>query len=402
MKFMKLAFLLMTTLCALAFSQVETGHYYLMSYFKNNYPGTGDMAGTFFATSTDAIIWTELNSGKPILLPAGLGEKRMRDPFIYFDATSQTFHLVYTTGWNTTNIGYTSIVPTNGKPFTDQNSWSPQVPLWVGDSVAGSVCCWAPEIIYDDIQNKFMIYLSIDVGVDGKRAYYFMTSDFKTYTKGKSSTYSSPMFFDPGFTEIDGDMLKVADHNYYFFFKDERVGYKKIYYVTGPTPQGPWDTTNLAKKSINSVMTGVEGPSSIKVGNEYRVFFDPYSARQNYRMVKSTDLLTWKDGGMIKTTADTTTYFDYSHCNVIEIPKNIYDWINSSSGALAVHQVPKSLSPVYSTGNRFEVPGVYDILGKKVVSNFSWPVQNAATLPAGFHVTVGKDKKVATNLDVQK
>jgi hypothetical protein len=30
----------------------------------------------------------------------------------------------------------------------------------------------------------------------------------------------------------------VADHNYYFSFKDERVGHKNIYFVTGPTNAG--------------------------------------------------------------------------------------------------------------------------------------------------------------------
>jgi hypothetical protein len=413
---MKLAFLLMSFLSTFAFSQTATGHYYLMSYFKNDYPGTGDMAGGFFATSTDGITWVELNNAKPILIPqTGPNvEGRMRDPYLYFDPMTQVFHLVYTTGWNTLNVGYTSIVPTDGKKFTDPNSWAPQTLIWFKDSIPNVNCCWAPEIIYDDIQQEYMLYLSIDVGVNGKQSYYYMTKDFISFTKGKNTAvaatspmYGTPKFFDPGFTEIDGDMLKVANGNYRFFFKDERTGYKRIYSVTGPTPQGPWSPDSSPfLGTINGNMTGVEGPSSIKMGNQYRVYFDPYSARQNYRMVSSTDLTTWVDsssrGLMIRSTIDTTTYFDYSHCNVLEIPQNIYNWIMSSSGKLAVKQNLKSLSPLYSGGARFTTSGIYDIMGKKLVNNFTLPSQNATMLPAGFYVTVGKDKKVVKDLQIQK
>ena len=405
MRFMKPAFLLMSFLCTFAFSQTDTSHYYLMSFFRNDFPGTGDMTGAFFATSTDGLTWTVLNNNNPVLQPVGIGEGRVRDPYLYFDPMTQIFHLVYTTGWNTANIGYSSIVPANGKSFTDQNNWSPQVPLWVGDSVAGTVCCWAPEIFYDDIQNKYMIYLSIDVGVNGKQSYYFLTSDFVNYTKGKSPEYGTPKFFDPGFTEIDGDMLKVGDKNYYYFFKDERDGYKRIYYVSGPTPQGPWSpAASPFLGTINGVMSGCEGPSSIKMGSEYRVYFDPYSTRQNYRMVRSTDLVTWKDAGGVVVATDaydvSAGYFDYSHCNVLEIPHNIYIWI--TTGSLAVKQDLKLLSPVYSSGVRFNVPGVYDIMGKKIEAGLSMPGQNAAMLPAGFYFRVDKDKKAVKDLQIQK
>ena len=386
MYFVKSLFFIFSALTMLVFSQTDTGHYYLMSYFKDVYAPLNDMSGGFFATSTDGINWTELNDGKPVLTPYGFGEKRMRDPFLFWDAATQTFHLVYTTGWNTKDIGYTSITPSDGKLFTNPSSWTPQVSLKFGDDIAGSLCCWAPEILWDDIKQKFMIFWSTETGVDGKRAYYSLTSDFKTFTKAEK-------FFDPGFTEIDACMLKQADQKYYMFFKDERTGYKKIYYVTGTTPQGPWSAVS---ESITALQ-GVEGPTAIKIGNEYRVYFDPYNARQNYRMVKSTDLVTWKDGGTIKSAG---LNFYYSHCNIIEIPKNIYDWINT--GKISVRQ--KLIRSVRLQNNQFDQPSIYSLLGKRIVSAYTQSHGDNGTmnLPSGYFITSNKTNMTGKFLQLKQ
>jgi hypothetical protein len=227
-----------------------------------------------------------------------------------------------------------------------------------------------------------MIYWSTDAGA-GKRAYYVLTSDFKTFT-------DPVKFFDPGYTEIDGDIFKVQDGLYYYFFKDERDEVRKLFYVTGPTPQGPWS----AVSPTITQFPGVEGPSAIKIGNEYRVYFDPYNARANYRMVKSTDLVTWVDGKTIYNQDNANFY--WSHCNVQEIPKAVYDWIRTTG--ISVHKGP--LTPYYSANSRFNVPGVYNILGKRVQAVSSPSTQNVFRLPAGFYVTV--DKKKAVGKDIQE
>jgi len=387
MRLQRISIFVIVAMSGTLFAQTDTGHYYLMSYFKNSYLPLNDMSGGFFALSTDGMNWTELNNGAPVIIGSPIGESLMRDPFIYFDAPTMTFHLVYTTGWTMKGLGYMRFTIADGKDFKNFKDWdtldaqgNKQIPVNVSEKIPGAICTWAPEIFWDDLQNKYMIYWSTDAGA-GKRAYYVLTSDFKTFT-------DPVKFFDPGYTEIDGNLLKVADHNYYFFFKDERDEGLRLYYVTGTTPQGPWG--EISASSINTLQ-GVEGPSSIKIGNEYRVYFDPYAARQNYRMVKSTDLITWKDGGTIKASG---TNFVFSHCNVLEIPKNIYDWI--LTGNLAVRPNATTLKPVYPSANRFEVPGIYNILGKSLSLSYSpsgtGAVQN---LPAGFFVTVDKSNAVA-------
>jgi hypothetical protein len=236
-----------------------------------------------------------------------------------------------------------------------------------------------------------MIYWSTDAG-DGKRAYYALTSDFTTFSKAAK-------FFDPGYTEIDGCLLKVADQNYYFFFKDERTTSKRIYCIHGSTPQGTWSDVPVASIT-NSGNQGVEGPSAIKIGNEYRLYFDPYSTRQNYRMIKSTDLVTWTDGGTIKKSSDSLNFY-YSHCHVTEIPKNIYDWITTNK--LSVRRDGRSFAPKYVSGSCLEAPGIYNILGKKCSSIYSWSRENAIpNLPAGYLITVDKNKKVGNTVQITK
>jgi hypothetical protein len=93
---------------------------------------------------------------------------------------------------------------------------------------------------------------------------------------------------------------------------------KNIHYVHGTSPRGPWSAVS---NTITNV--GCEGPSAIRVGNEYRVYFDPFSDfGSTYRMVKVTSLDTtaspWPQGDTLKTG---TSIFQYSHGSIIEIPK---------------------------------------------------------------------------------
>jgi hypothetical protein len=312
------------------------------------------------------------------------------------------FRYVYTTGWLDTIMGYSQITVANGKDFKNFQNWdqldaqgSRQVPI--ADKIPNASCTWAPEIFWDDIQNKYMIYWSTEIGNQGKRGYYILTSDFKTFTNPEK-------FFDPGFAEIDGDMLKVSNNLYYFFFKDERADSQKVYYVTATNPQGK-DAQGVVGKGWSAVsakpitaLQGCEGPTSIKIGNEYRVYFDPYSARQNYRMVKSTDLITWQDGKTInQVVGGSASSIYYSHCNVIEIPKNVYDWVLTTQ--LSVRLNPKTSMPKYLGANRFQEPGTYSVSGKKLSSRYSWSNKNnAQSLPTGFFITVDKTKKVGSLL----
>ena len=300
---------------ALSFAALGQGvdtnsqHFYLFTYFIN----TNDQAGARIAISSDGVNWQKINNEQPIFSPTISNEHRARDPYTCYDSRTGVFHLVWTTGWTQKSIGYAAV-----KDLRDWNNCV-QKALPVGVKIPDCACTWAPEIFYDDVKDSFMIYWSTERGTNGKRSYYCMTKDFKTI--------SDPvLFFDPGYSVIDNDILKVDNTTYYMFFKDERTASeagkqsKNIHYVTASRPQGPW-TPAAGSDAITD--PGCEGPSAIKIGNEYCVYFDPYfDFSSTYRMIKVTDLATtaspWPRGPVLKTASGD---FLFSHGHIIEIPR---------------------------------------------------------------------------------
>jgi hypothetical protein len=308
------AMALALTLCLTASAQVDTNsqHYYMFVYFLN----MDDQAGARIALSTDGIYWGKVNNEAPIFTPTISSERLMRDPNICFDSRTGVFHLVWTCGWNQKTIGYAT--------SKDLKQWGTQLSIPVGEKISNCACCWGPEIFYDDIKDSFMVYWSTETGTNGKRGYCSMTKDFKSYT-------APAIFFDPGYSIIDETIFKAAAGKYYLFFKDERTSVeagkmaKNIHYTTGPTPQGPWDTTGSWDKVSPPVTNLVcEGPTIIQRGSEYRLYFDNYAiATSTYRMVTTTDLASttvpWPQGVVLKTTKDSNFY--YSHGSILEIPR---------------------------------------------------------------------------------
>ena len=101
------------------------------------------------------------------------------------------------------------------------------------------------------------------------------------------------MFFDQGFNVIDGTINK-SEENYLLFLKDE-------------TRYPPQKNIRITKSKslfdnfepVSDPITGnywAEGPSSIKIGDYWHVYFDKYMTTGNRMgVVKSKDLKNWID-----------------------------------------------------------------------------------------------------------
>lgn len=322
MKNMKIAMLILVLFIG-ASAQLDTNsqHYYMYIYFIH--PNDQDVDGARIALSTDGITWRKVNDEKPVIVPVLTDEHKMRDPNTYFDSRTGIFHLVWTTGWKQKTIGYST--------SKDLLNWSPQLEIPVGESINGCYLCWAPELFYDDIKDSIMVYWSTDRRIRGKEAFYCMTKDFKSYTL-------PTVYFNPGYTVIDETIMKVDEGKYYMFFKDERVRFidtdnptLNIHYVYGPTPQGPWSPGPVEVDGVSQYISnvGCEGPTAIKIGSYYCVYFDFFNQFANtYRMVRTQDLNTttfpWERGPTLKLLSDDVTIvgdFSLSHGSVSEIPR---------------------------------------------------------------------------------
>ncbi len=265
---------------ATAFSQNEK--VYLFSYFINN-----GADGLHYAYSEDGFQWKTFKHDSSFLQPVLRKDKLMRDPCIIRGAEG-LFHMVWTVSWKDKGIGYAS--------SKDLVHWSEQQYIPVMEEEDSAKNCWAPEITYDAIKKEYMIYWATTIAGkypadatvengNNHRIYYTTTIDFKTFRK-------SALLYDKGFNVIDATIIPDSNR-YVMFLKDE-------------TPK-PFPQKNI-RISISEKLTDgysdpskpitghywAEGPTAIRIGEEWIVYFDKYRDHQ-YGAVSSRDLVNWTD-----------------------------------------------------------------------------------------------------------
>lgn len=281
---------------------------YLFTYFTGN----GE-DGLHLAWSRDGYKWEALNNGKSYLAPRVGKSKLMRDPCIV-RGPDGTFHMVWTSGWWENNIGYAS--------SKDLITWSAQkeIPVMAHEPTVRN--SWAPEIAYDEKRKEFIIVWSSTIpgtfietaGASeselNHRLYFTTTRDFQTFAPTK-------LFYDPGFSVIDATFLH-ANGRHYLIVKDETVKppKKHLRIAVSDGMQGPF--TNLSPP-FTPDGRWAEGPTAIKIGDEYLVYYDAYRDK-HYAASRSVDLKTWEDVTMKATFSHEGTPLRMRHGTVIAVP----------------------------------------------------------------------------------
>jgi hypothetical protein len=274
---------------------------YLFSYFIGN----GE-DGLHLAWSRDGYQWQALNEGRSLLSPEVGESKLMRDPCL-IRGPDETFHMVWSTSWHGHTIGYAS--------SKDLLHWSAQQAIPVMGGEPAALNCWAPEITWDAERRDFLIFWAstltnrfLETAGQAEdqynhRMYCTTTRDFQTYTPAR-------LFYDPGFNVIDATLLH-ANGRWHLIFKDETVKppKKHLRLATSDHAEGPFSSAGPPFTPI-----WVEGPTAIKIGPDYVVYFDCY--RDNhYGAMKSRDLVHWED-----VTARLNMPPGIRHGTVLEVP----------------------------------------------------------------------------------
>lgn len=253
---------------------------YLYSSFRNN----GE-DGLHLAYSGDGLDWTALNNDASFLAPQ-VGSRLIRDPSICRGPDGM-FHMVWTTGWWDDGIGVAH--------SADLIHWSEQAYLPVMAHEPEALNCWAPEIFYDEATDTFLIFWSTTIpgrfpetdnpnDDNNHRIYCTTTRDFVTYTPTR-------LFYDPGFNVIDAFIAKDGDR-YVMFIKHESKSptvEKNIRIAFADHAAGPYGP---ASESISPAW--VEGPSAMRIGSQWRLYYDGYTRGRMEGQVNS-DLDTWTD-----------------------------------------------------------------------------------------------------------
>jgi len=228
--------------------------------------------------SYDGFHWKDLDT---VLIKPTVGiQKVMRDPSMV-QSPDGTFHLVWTSSWRgDKGFGYAS--------SKDLVHWLQQQFIPVMEHEPGTVNVWAPEIFYDDEKNQYdIIWASTIPGrfekgqeedSNNHRLYVTTTMDFKTFTPAK-------LFLDPGFSVIDAVILKRAHEDYVLVLKDNTRPNRNIKVAFASGPLGPW-------KNVSTAFTDpfTEGPSVVKVGEEWLIYFDSYR-KKTYEAVSTKDFI---------------------------------------------------------------------------------------------------------------
>ncbi|HMM01403.1 MULTISPECIES: glycoside hydrolase family 43 protein [unclassified Dysgonomonas] len=218
------------------------------------------------------------------LKPEAGVQKLMRDPSIVAGPDG-TFHLVWTCSWKgDPAFGYAS--------SKDLINWSEQqhIPIMAFDTTTINV--WAPELFYDDVNNDFIIVwastipFKFEKGMEAEdnnhRLYYTRTKDFKDFSKAE-------LLYDPGYSSIDAVIVKRDSTDYVLVFKDNTRPERNMRIAFGKTAIGPYG--NQSEKFTENF---TEGPSVVKAGDEWLIYFDAYR-KKSYDAVSTKDFKTFTD-----------------------------------------------------------------------------------------------------------
>ncbi|RRB02446.1 glycoside hydrolase family 43 protein [Larkinella rosea] len=236
--------------------------------------------GLRFLYSKDGYHWTDLN--RTFLKPEIGNQKVMRDPSIA-QGKDGTFHLVWTSSWKEDKgFGYAS--------SKDLIHWSEERFIPVMEHEPTTVNVWAPELFYDQEADRFVIIWASTIpnrferGVEEEknnhRMYFTTTKDFRTFAP-------TQLFLDPKFSVIDAVIVKRKAADYVLVLKDNTRPERNLKVAFGPNATGPFT-------GVSSPFTQkfTEGPSVVKVGKDWLIYFDSYQ-NKTYDAVKTRDFKTF-------------------------------------------------------------------------------------------------------------
>jgi len=249
---------------------------YLLAHFIGEQP---DGEQVYFAYSENGLHWKDLNNGQPILL-SGLGEKGVRDPFIIRSPLDNSFYIIATDlriangkGWGTAvNEGSRDIIIWKSE---DLVNWSESWAVTVG--IEGAGCVWAPEAIYDEQAQNFLVFWAsatrdFDHEERKQKIYCSRTNDFRTFSEPE-------LYIERDNHIIDTTIIEHAGY-YYRLSKDETT--KNITLEKGAS----LDMEAFAPVSAPSLeaIYGVEGPQIFKLNGreEWCLIIDRFAEGKGY------------------------------------------------------------------------------------------------------------------------
>lgn len=301
---------------------------YLMVYFKD------DTHGLYMALSKDGYSFTDVNNAKPIIAGDTIAEQKgIRDPYIYRGPDGLFYLALTDLHIYAQKQGYRNTEwERDGKQYgwgnnrglvlmksADLVNWSHMV-LRVDKAfpeLADIGCAWAPEMIYDEVKKKTMLYFTMRFGVSKEKVYYtYMNSDFTKMETAPKVLFNYPK----DIPYIDADITKVG--NKYHMFYASHDG-------TSGVKQAVSDSVNTGyvydPKWYDPEPVGCEAPTVYKrIGeNKWVLIYDIYRINpHNFGFSETTDFVNFKNLGHFNEGVMKSTNFSVpKHPAVIQVTK---------------------------------------------------------------------------------
>lgn len=266
-----------------------------------------------FLYSFDGYNWTNVPG---VFLEANVGtSKQFRDPSLACGPDG-IYRLVWTAGWH----GDQGFGSANSK---DLIHWSEQKFIPVMTNEPTTVNVWAPEVFYDERDRDFIIIWAstipgrfpdkLEKHDNNHRLYFTTTRDFTEFAPAK-------LFFDPGFSVIDGFLLRDGTR-YALVCKDNSRPSLNLRVAFADTPLGPWE--NVSEPFTQKF---TEGPCALKIGDDWLIYFDAYR-QKIYGVVKTRDFKSFTD-----ITREVSFPASHKHGTAIKVPREILDGLLKNAG----------------------------------------------------------------------
>ncbi|MBY9078223.1 family 43 glycosylhydrolase [Paenibacillus sp. HN-1] len=257
---------------------------YLLVHFIGEQP---DGEQVYFSYSEDGLHWKDLNAGLPVLR-SELGEKGVRDPFIVRSPGENKFYLIATDlriaagkGWEAAvNEGSRDIIIWESP---DLVNWSSPWSVTLG--VEGAGCVWAPEAIYDEAADDFLVFWASATQEPQEKERKHKI--FSARTKDFRSFRTTEKYIERDNDIIDTTIIEQGG-SYYRFSKDETT--KNIRVEKGSSLDK--DAFIPVSAPVLEKLSGVEGPQIFKLGDreQWCLIVDRFAEGKGYLPLLTFDL----------------------------------------------------------------------------------------------------------------
>lgn len=230
---------------------------YLFGHFKEKITPDGEQV--YFSVSKDGLNWEELNGGKPVLTST-ISFKGCRDieivrlkdgSFVILTTDECIVYRMdenYQVDWKVVNrTGSKGLCMWKSKDLIE---FSQQKIAPIGREDFG--CMWAPEVIYDEINDEYMIHWGSTVSQDNyshMSIYYSTTKDFETFSRPR-------LFFTKNNEILDTHIRKIGD-KYHMFYKNAHDPSMNMHAVSDDL-YGPY----IHDEGFERLMASLEKPGS--------------------------------------------------------------------------------------------------------------------------------------------